>query len=64
MACRTVGWDVLACSFCMVLQEKSPVNTPEQFVDWCAIASVWQNAETRPGVYMYDYGEADQEGAA
>jgi hypothetical protein len=45
----------------MVPPEKSPANTPKQFADWCAIISVWQKAETEPGIRMYDYGEADRE---
>jgi hypothetical protein len=44
----------------MVLPEESPANTAKRLIDWCAIASLWQNAETGPGICMYDYGEADQ----
>jgi hypothetical protein len=48
----------------MVQPQESPANTLNPLIDWCAIASVWQNAETGPGICMCDYGEADQGGAA
>ncbi|KAK1907090.1 hypothetical protein P3342_006278 [Pyrenophora teres f. teres] len=40
--------------------EQGAGNRTKASGDWRGVASVWQNAETEPGRWMYDYGEADQ----